>query len=295
MYEGVRAPAVFSPETLNDALETYRKNPDSILWAGGTSIMSRLRGYPVNDGRDILYLGNVKEFQRISRTERYIETGCMISVERFLTIGQHILPKVLVDAALNIGPAMLRNQATIGGNLCHPRLRLNLASALLVLEAQVEIKDARAERHQTRWVPVQKLYRRDGSLALLASEMVSRIRIYFEQATFQYFRMFGHPFFDPQQAVIFSVFAKHEKSVISEFRFSFTYPEIDVIRSREIENAVTSKDLPLTTKEIISISRQAREIAQGYSTKISGLQVERTGRAMETALQLINIRSLSRR
>jgi CO/xanthine dehydrogenase FAD-binding subunit len=295
VYEGVRAPAVFTPETLSEALEIYRRNPKCVLWAGGTSLMSRLRGYPSHDGRDILFLGGVKEFKRISRTERYIEAGCMVSIERFLTIGQHILPRVLTEAALHIGPAMLRNQATIGGNLCHPKLRLNLASALLVLESQVEIRDAQAVKHQTRWVPIQKLYRRDGSLALLGSEMVTKIRIFFEEGTFQFFRTLGHPFFQPDQTVIFSVFAKQEKSVISEFRFSLTYPEIDVIRSREIENAITSKDLPLTTKEILGISKQVREIAQGYSTKISGLQVERTCRAMETALQQINIKSLSRR
>ncbi|MGM0431880.1 MAG: FAD binding domain-containing protein [Spirochaetota bacterium] len=295
MYKGVRAPAVFSPETLGELLEVYRRYPKSIIWAGGTSIMSQLRPYPTHDNQDILYLGNVKEFGRITRTERYIEAGCMVSVGRLLTIGQHILPKILASAARDIGPAMIRNQTTLGGNLCHPRLRLNLASALLVLDTQVEIKDSRATKNTTRWVPIQKLYRRDGSLALIQGELVTKVRIFFEQANFQLFRTLGHPFFHPEQAVIFTVFAKHEKSTISEFRFSLTYPKIDVIRSREIENLITSKDLPLTTKEIVQISHQVRDIAKGYSTKISGLQVERTCRIMEHALQTINIESLSRR
>lgn len=293
MYEGVRAPAVFTPETLSEALDIYRRYPKSVLWAGGTSLMSQLRTYPSHDNQDILYLGNVKELHRISRTERYIEAGAMVSVDRLLTVGQHILHPVLSRACRELGPSIIRSQATIGGNMSHPTLRLNLSTALLVLEVQVEIKDSRSGKFSTRWVPIQRLFKRDGSLALIHGEIVTRVRIFFEDANYQIFRTLGNPFYQPDEAVIYAVFGKYEKSTIAEYRFALSFPAIDVIRSREIETAITSRDLPLSSKEIMHFSAQLREILKDYSAKITRLQITRACRVFEQSLQGMNIQSLS--
>ncbi len=290
MYEGVRAPAVFNPETIFEALDIYQRYPRSILWAGGTTLMSQLREYPSHDNKDILYLGGVSELSRITRTERYIETGPMVSIQRLLNVGQHILHPVLADACRRLGPSIIRNQATIGGNLCHPNLRLNLATALMILETQVEIKDSRSTKSSTRWVPIHRLYKRDGSLGLLHGEIITRIRVFFEEANFQRFRVIGDPFCSPKLAVIFAVFAKYEKSTISEFRFSLSLPAIDIFRSKDIEASITSRDLPLSSKEIALISGQLRELLQGYSSKITKVQVERSGRVLEQTLQNLNTR-----
>ncbi len=250
--------------------------------------MSQLREYPSHDNKDILYLGGVSELHRINRNERYIEVGPMVSIQRLLTVGQHILHPVLAHACKRLGPPIIRSQATIGGSLCHPNLRLNLATALMILETQVEIKDSRSTKSSTRWVPIHRLYKRDGSLGLIHGEIITRLRVFFEDANFQCFSIIGDPFYHPETAVIFAVFAKYEKSTISEFRFSLSLPSIDIFRSKEIEASITSKDLPLSAKEIIAISGQLRELLSNYSSKIQKVQIERSCRILEKTLQDMN-------
>lgn len=290
MYEGVRAPAVFTPKSLSEALETYQRYPRSVLWAGGTALMSTIRTYPNQDNHDILYLGEVKELTSISRTERYLEAGSMVTISRLLAVGQHILPPLLSKALHLAGPSLIQNQATIGGSLCHPTLRLMTAAALAVLEAQVEIRDSRVTKHKhtTRWVPVSRLYRRDGSLGLVPGEIVCRIRLFFEKSTFHTFEAIGSPYRRPDQAVMLSVFATNDSSTISEFRFAITLPTIDIIRSKEVETAITSKDLPLSSKEILQISSQLKEQLSLYSTKVTFLQLQRATRLFERTLGELN-------
>lgn len=288
MYEGVRAPAVFTPKSLSEALETYQRYPRSVLWAGGTALMSSIRDYPNQDNHDILYLGEVKELSSISRTERYLEAGSMVTITRLLAVGQHILPPLLSRALHLAGPSLIQNQATIGGSLCHPTLRLMTAAALAVLEAQVEIRDSRVTKHATRWIPVSRLYKRDGSLGLVPGEIVSRIRLFFEKSTFHTFESIGSPYRRPEQAVMLSVFATNDSSTISEFRFALTLPTIDIIRSKEVETAITSKDLPLSSKEIMQISSQLKEQLSLYSTKVTPLQLQRATRLFERTLGELN-------
>jgi xanthine dehydrogenase FAD-binding subunit len=292
VYEGVRAPAVFTPATINEALDIYQRYPRSVLWAGGTTLMGQLRPYPSHDNLDILYLGNVKELHRISRNERYLEMGSMVPIQRFLAVGQHILHPVLSDACRQLGPEIIRSQSTVGGNLCHPSQRLNIGTALMVLESQVEIRDSQSAKASTRWVPVNRLYKRDGSLGLIHGEIVTRIRVFFEEANFQLFRSLGNPFYHPELAVLFAVFAKYEKSTISEFRFALSFPMIDIIRSKDLETAITSKDLPLSSKEISHLSTELYEVIRAYSTKICSVQKTRACRAFEQALQDLNAQVL---
>ncbi len=293
MYEGVRAPAVFTPETIGEALAIYQRYPRSVLWAGGTTLMGQLRPYPNHDNQDILYLGKVKELHRITRNERYIEAGSMVSIQRFLAVGQHILHPVLSSACRQLGSKIIRGQTTLGGTLCHPNLRLNLGTALMVLESQIEIRDSRSTKSSTRWVSINKLYKRDGNLGLIHGEIVTRIRIFFEEANYQVFYTLGNPYFHPKLAVLYAVFAKYEKSTISEFRFALSFPMIDILRNKALETAITSRDLPLSSREIQQLSAQLQEVLQNYSTKISGIQTARACRVFERSLQDMNVKALT--
>lgn len=293
MYEGVRAPAVFLPETIHEALDIYQRYPKTVLWAGGTALMGHLRTYPSHDQHDIIYLGKIPELGRINRNERFLESGSMVTIERFLAVGQHILHPVVSEACRSLASRILRNQATIGGNLCHPSLRLNLATALMVLETQIEIRDASSQKSAVRWIPVNRLYRRDGNLGLKHGEVVTKIRIFFEEANFQSFKSLGNPYKDPSHAVMLAFFAKYEKSTISDFRFAISFPLIDIIRSKDLETAVSSKDLPLTAKEIHALSEQLGDLVFDYSTKITSLQLSRACRAFEHTLQELNSKVLS--
>lgn len=292
MYEGVRSPTVHYPATIQEMLSIRKRSPEAVLWSGGTAIMGYLRPYPANDGKDIIYLGNVQELKRISRSERYLEIGSQVSIERMLTVGQHILHPVLAQACRAIGPSIVRSQVTIGGSLCLPERYMNLACALSVLEVLVELRETEGKQ-AARWVPLSRLYARSSHGQLLSHAIVTRIRVMFEPADFQFFSAIGRPFFDPSDAIIFSLFVKHSQIAISEFRFAFAFPAIGIYRNRELESSMTSFDIPIGTRDITRISRQLRADILESGMTPSPLQLERAARTFELALHRLNTEALS--
>lgn len=290
MYEGVRAPAVHSPRNIMELIQTRKRYPTAILWSGGTSIMGKEHPYPYKTSNDIIYLGKVQELLRINRTERYLEIGSQVSIEQLLTVGQHILPPLFARACETIGSSIIRGQATIGGSLCIKDYRLNIAGALSVLDTLVEIRGLQSG---SRWIPMLRLYNSSGNLILNPGDIVTRIRIHFENAKYQYFKAVGRPFFEPESSVIFCVFSKPEKATLLEYRFSLTFPNSGIFKSRELESLVTSNDLPLTGKEILQTSAQLRIKLELWNDQLSPLQIERACRVFEHSLHRLNTKSFS--
>lgn len=330
MQSGNRSPIIYSPEHLSDLLEVRERNPHAVLWAGGTGLMSRYYTYPSPEPRAIISLQQVAELQRISRTERYLELGSMVTFDRIMAVGQHNLPALVGRAIRNIGPLTLTRWATTGGNLCIPDLRLNLAAALSLLDVHVEFRGEHREGRKagesdergeqlvtgekrgsgplglreksrklgrrsvgpfTRWIPFQKMYQNDGKLAVHPQGILTRIRIYFDNADFQVFQRLGDPFRFPDETIIFSAFAKHGKQSVSDYRFSITFPKIGIFRNRDVESAVTNHDLPLKPKESLYAVNLLKNSLANYSTRINDIQRGRAERAFERALTTLNAKT----
>ena len=285
---------MFLPSTASELLELRRKMPRATLWAGGTGLMSRYYPYPYPLSRDIISLCNVPELSRISRTERYLDIGAAARLDQVLTVGHHILPPLLAKALREVGPSPITGRATIGGNLCIPDLRLNLAGALSLFSVQVELRGDPSLRTQSRQISLNKLYRKEGGLALKETEVLTRIRIAFEQGDFQQFHHIGFPYRHPDEAVIFCVFVNHGESSISDFRFSLTFPSIGIFRDKEIESLVISTSLPLKSGEIQGASMVLKKTLQSYSSRILPIQHARAVQAFERSLTQLNTRSVSR-
>ena len=112
---------VFRPKSLGGLLRLYARNPDALLFAGGTSLIPRLRsqgGLCLQLPPKVIYLGNVAELSRISRTQRYLDIGATLSLARIMSVGRNVLPQVLQTALGSVAYPSVRNLATLGGNLC---------------------------------------------------------------------------------------------------------------------------------------------------------------------------------
>ena len=75
---GVKEVRVFRPKSLGGTLRLYTRNPDSLLYAGGTEVVRRVQrgtrrvfAFP----QKVIYLGNVQELNRISRSQRFLDSG----------------------------------------------------------------------------------------------------------------------------------------------------------------------------------------------------------------------------
>ncbi len=289
-----RSPVVYTPSTVSELLELRTRMPQATIWAGGTALMSRYYFYPYPLSRDIISLGKVAELSRITRTERYLDIGSTATIEQILTVGHHILPPLLARALRQIGPPTLTSRATIGGNLCIPDLRLNLSASLSLFQVQVELRGGKRFGQQSRWIPLNRLYQKEGGLLIQDHEVLTRIRITFDEGDFQQFQQIGFPYRYPEEAVLFSLFARHSQSSVSDYRLAFTFPRIGIFRDRDIESAVTNQSLPLMHGDIAEISDLLRRSLHHFSSRIAPIQYARSIRAFERSLTLLNTRSVSR-
>ena len=73
-----------------------------------------------------------------------MEIGAAVPISRLLRTGRHVMPKALFTAPINIGGPALRNQATLGGNLCSPEHRLSTYPVLLLLDVRLELRNPAA-------------------------------------------------------------------------------------------------------------------------------------------------------
>lgn len=161
MYEELRSTTVHTPITLSEYGQIANRFPDALNWAGGTYLMSRPNFYPMDSNIEIIDLSGIEELQRITRTDRYIEIGSMVTAAQLLDTGRQILPPVLLGALTSIGSTIVRRQITVGGSLCIPDIRLSIPTALAVLDAMAEVRNLSCERQKrhpvdSRLTPVRQ-------------------------------------------------------------------------------------------------------------------------------------------
>ena len=107
------------PTTLRDALNLLRENRGNIrVLAGGTDLLPSMR-QRLFEPDHVLDLRAIKELRGIGETEQGIEIGALTSlseIERSQLLRQKF--PLLVEAAKMVASPVIRNMATIGGNIC---------------------------------------------------------------------------------------------------------------------------------------------------------------------------------
>ena len=82
----------------------------------------------------------IQELNHITRHERFLEIGPGTSLAQILAIGQTHLPLVLYDSILSIANPIIRNMATIGGNICIEGHKHTLFAPLIALDTKLELQ-----------------------------------------------------------------------------------------------------------------------------------------------------------
>ncbi len=133
------------PDTLAGALEAVAAD-DAVPLAGGTNLLVDMRARRAGP-RTLVNLGGLAELQIISRGDGHITIGAGVTVADLLLdpIIAEDAP-VLRDAAKLFGGAMVRNVATVAGNICFASPAADLAPSLLALDAEVVLESAQRSR-----------------------------------------------------------------------------------------------------------------------------------------------------
>jgi len=126
---------LFFPSSVSELFDAWNRAPEAALMAGGTSLLMRQSGEKINLEKTIISLEKMEELCRLSRTERYIEIGALVTVDRILSLGK-IIPPSISAVLEECGSLPLRTLLTIGGLTAsaHPPLM----AAMAALEARFE-------------------------------------------------------------------------------------------------------------------------------------------------------------
>jgi CO/xanthine dehydrogenase FAD-binding subunit len=249
---GVKEVRVFRPKSLGGTLRLYTRNPDSLLYAGGTEIIRRVQrgsrrvfAFP----QKVIYLGNVQELNRISRSQRYLDIGSALDLSRILKLGRNVLPPVLFEPLSGIATPAVRNLATLGGNICVRSCRGDSLPALSVIDAQLELRTAGS----TRWTTVGSFLNQRGRPELRPGEILTRIRVPLEEWDFALFRKVGGRQRLGRNTLSLAGVARFPKGRLEVLHFCLGGLKTPVLRLPGLESRLKNAAVPVSTKLIDSL------------------------------------------
>ena len=143
---------LWRPQTLPEALGLLAdKAPEARPLAGGTNVLVELRG-AAHGPQALVDLSRVRELRGLQRQDGHVVIGGGTTITELLThplIAEH--GALLKEAAAVFANPLVRNRATVAGNLVDASPAADAAPPLLALEATVQL----ANRGGSRWVPLE--------------------------------------------------------------------------------------------------------------------------------------------
>ncbi|MDG4882296.1 xanthine dehydrogenase family protein subunit M [Mesorhizobium sp. WSM4884] len=158
------------PTTVDEALALLGEDRWRIL-AGGTDFYPAQGAKPLRD--NVLDINSLAALRGIVETDDHWRIGARTT---WTDIVRHPLPAAfdaLKAAAREVGSVQIQNVASVAGNLCNASPAADGVPALLVLEAEVELRSAKA----TRYLPLGEFILGNRRTALRPGEMVTAIRV----------------------------------------------------------------------------------------------------------------------
>jgi carbon-monoxide dehydrogenase medium subunit len=161
------------PQTLPEALEALAAGgPDVLPLAGGTNLIPDLRGGKHKPGT-VVNVARLDELRGIQLENGHVVIGSGVTVAELLEsdlVAEHA--PVLRQAAGVFANPLVRNRATIGGNLGNASPAADTAPPLLVLDAKVEL----ASSAGSRWMSLKDFFVHVCDTACEPDELITTVR-----------------------------------------------------------------------------------------------------------------------
>ena len=161
-------------KSLQEAVEASVQHPDSVIIAGGSDVLIKLREGKLA-GRYLVSIHDLEELHYIRMNESGdLEIG-PLSTFRELEESQLIRTyfPVLGQAAGQVGGPQIRTVGTVGGNISNGVTSADTASTLMAVGARLTIVGPKGERE----LPISEYYVGPGRVALEHGEILTKITI----------------------------------------------------------------------------------------------------------------------
>ena len=163
-----------SPKTLSEAIGLLSKYPDDAkVLSGGQSLLPLLK-LRLGAAGHLVDIGRIPGLEYIKEEGGFLKIGGRTK-EAALESSDLVRKKypILADTAAVIADPLVRNLATVGGNLAHGDPANDHPATMLALGASVVATGPRGER----MIPIDKFFTGLFSTALAADEILTEIRI----------------------------------------------------------------------------------------------------------------------
>jgi CO/xanthine dehydrogenase FAD-binding subunit len=163
------------PSTLEEALHLLSEfGGNAKVLAGGTDLLVKMK-LKVDKPAHVISIARVPGMDAvIPRNGHAVTVGAATTaaeLSRHELLRERFTPLAL--AAGKLGAPMIRNRATIGGNLVNGRPAADLPPACMVLNATAKLKSATGERE----VPIGEFFRGPGDTLIEPNELMVSINI----------------------------------------------------------------------------------------------------------------------
>lgn len=164
------------PTTIDEALALLGEASWRIL-AGGTDFYPAQGAKPFRE--NVLDINGLAALRGIAQTEDHWVIGARTTWTDLVCNPLPAAFDALKQAAREVGSAQIQNVASIAGNLCNASPAADGVPALLILDAEVELRSVAMVRH----LPLQNFILGNRRTELQPGEMVTAIRVAKNAAT----------------------------------------------------------------------------------------------------------------
>ena len=163
----------FGPRSVSETLQLLGKwKGEAKLIAGGTNVVPYIRA-KVSRREVLIDLSHLKNLSYIKEEKKRIRIGALTTMSELVaSLAIQKPARILHDAVWQIGNPLVRNRATIAGNLADASPAADSAVPLLVLDASVVVEKHKGKRKQ---ISIDEFFAGPNKTVLKRDELIREI------------------------------------------------------------------------------------------------------------------------
>ena len=161
----------FRPVNLKE-LKNYLNKINNFQYLAGGTDFNLQRPIINTKESNLICLSDIKELNSIKHLKDKIVLGSAVTIENFMESIRSNIPEI-IEILQRFGSPQIRNQGTIGGNLCTSSPIGDIAPILLILNTNLNLFG----RNGTRKVNIKKFFKAYRKNILKKDEIISSIEI----------------------------------------------------------------------------------------------------------------------
>jgi aerobic carbon-monoxide dehydrogenase medium subunit len=164
----------YLPNSVNDAIGMLQKyGSEAKILSGGMSLIPLMK-LRLAEPAHLIDINRISGLDHIKESDGFLRIGALVR-EADLEKSDLVRSKyaLLLDTSLVIADPLVRNRATIGGNLAHGDPANDHPATMLALEAEIAVVGPQGERK----IPVTSFFTDLFTTALSADEILTEIRV----------------------------------------------------------------------------------------------------------------------